>query len=195
MIKGNQNQISNKTSIFTKSRIKIVGSGNVLIFGEKSYLDNCKIFIKGNNNKLIVGDNALFYNTEFHIEDNGNVINIGDRTTIYGYTHLACIEGCKIFIGEDCMFSTDVIFRTGDSHSIIDKVSNIRINPSKDIYIGNHVWFGNKTTVTKGTYIRDNSIIATGAIVTKAFEEEAIILGGNPARILKTNITWMRERI
>ncbi|MBP2659028.1 MAG: hypothetical protein H6Q69_2060 [Firmicutes bacterium] len=38
------------------------------------------------------------------------------------------------------MFSHDVHIRNGDSHSIIDLQTKKRINFSKDIIIGDHVW-------------------------------------------------------
>ena len=92
------------------------------------------------------------------------------------------------------MFSRDIDFRTGDSHSIIT-INGERINPSKDIVIGNHVWVGTQTICLKGATISSNSIIAAGSIVTKPFLQENIIIGGNPAKVLKTEINWLRERI
>lgn len=131
---------------------------------------------------------------EIHIEDNNNEIIIGKNTSISGKTHLACIEGSKIIIGEDCMFSSDITFRTGDSHSIVDLNGN-RINPSMDIIIGNHVWVGNRTIITKGSKVSDNSIIGTGSIVSKIFEEPNIIIAGVPAKKIKGEVSWLRERI
>ncbi len=70
-------------------------------------------------------------------------------------TRLACIEGTSIEIGEDCMFSANIVFRTGDSHSIINSDGQ-RINASKSICIGNHVWIGNTVIVNKGVKVSDN---------------------------------------
>ena len=138
--------------------------------------------------------NCRLKDVEIHIEDDNGAILIGKNTTIAGFTHLACIEGTSITIGEDCMFSKDITFRTGDSHSIVDEEGR-RINPSKDIFIGNHVWVGNRVIVTKGSYVSDNSIIGTGSIVSKVFEEPNIIIAGVPAKKVKEKVNWLRTRI
>ncbi len=132
--------------------------------------------------------------TDIHIEDSGNEVYIGEKTTIFGKTHLACTEGKKILIGKDCMFSTDVIFRTGDSHSIVD-INGKRINEAKDIIIGNHIWIGNKVILTKGVEICDDSIVGTGSIVTKKFNKKGLLIAGVPAKEIKENVNWLRERI
>lgn len=181
-------------SFIRKTKIVVKGYNNKIIFNDKSIMYNCNFFINGDNNMIIVNDNAHITNGELWIEDDNNTISIGSRTLICGKTHLACIEGSKIIIGEDCLFSTDVVFRTGDSHSILD-MDGVRCNPSEDIVIGNHVWFGNKTIITKGVTIKENSIISTGAIVTKKFEIPNVIIGGIPAKIIKRNINWNLKRI
>jgi acetyltransferase-like isoleucine patch superfamily enzyme len=155
---------------------------------------NCFINIYGHNNRIVIGDKAYINDTELHIEDDSNEINIGKKTTIFGKTHVACIEGTIITIGEDCMFSSDVVLRTGDSHSIIDDTGN-RINQSKDIMIGDHVWFGNKTIIIKGVQIAKNSIVGTGSLVTKQFMEDGVVIAGNPADIIKKHVNWLRERV
>lgn len=92
------------------------------------------------------------------------------------------------------MFSYDIDIRTGDSHSIINTISNERINYAKDIFIGNHVWVASHVSVLKGVHIFDNSIIASRSVVTKTFKEGNIIIGGIPAKKLKENVNWAKER-
>jgi len=177
-----------RTSIHAKSK------NNIIHILPSSYLNNCSIAIYGENNKVTIGEGCSLRDVEIHIEDNNNEIRIGRRTTIAGTTHLACIEGTKISIGNDCMFSKDITFRTGDSHSIVN-LEGERINPSKDINIGNHVWVGNRVILTKGTKVSDNSVIGTGSIVSKNFEEPNIVIAGVPAKKVNENINWLRERI
>ncbi|MEG2871366.1 MAG: hypothetical protein RR875_07440, partial [Clostridium sp.] len=157
-------------------------------------LRNCLIYIVGNNNTIEIGENTHITNGELWIEDDNNKIIIGSNTSLCGKIHLACIEGCTIAIGDNCLFSSDIVFRTGDSHSILDLDGN-RINPAQDIIIKNHVWIGNKVIVTKGASIAENSIVGTGAIVTKKFDETNVVITGVPAKITKENINWSVERI
>ena len=100
----------------------------------------------------------------------------------------------KIIIGEDCMFSNAIEIRTGDSHSVIDNTTNSRINLSKDVFIGNHVWLGSGAKILKGVVIEDNSIVATQSVVTNLVPSNSIV-AGIPAKVIRQNINWMRERI
>jgi acetyltransferase-like isoleucine patch superfamily enzyme len=157
-------------------------------------VENYSVKIYGNNNKIMIGENCQMKDGELWMEDDNNEIIIGAHTTIQQNTQLAAIEGCKIVIGEDCMFSSDIVVRTGDSHSIID-ADNKRINNSADVQIGNHCWVGFWAMIMKGTVIPHNTLIGAGAIVIKHFDQENTIITGVPARVIKENVNWMRARI
>jgi len=128
------------------------------------------------------------------MEDNGNIIEIGAGTTIEPNTQISSIEGCSIIIGEDCMFSSNIAITSGDSHSIID-MEGKRINFSKDIFIGDHVWVGNRVMIMKDTNIPSHTIIGAGSLVNKKFEFQYTALAGIPAKVIKENVDWKRERI
>lgn len=157
-------------------------------------IENYSIKIFGNNNKIILGEHCQMKDGEFWIEDDNNEIIIGSETTIECKTQLACIEGCKIIIGKDCMFSSEIVVRTGDSHSIVN-FDKIRINKSADVKIGDHCWIGHRVMLMKGCEIPPTTIIGAGAIVNKKFEHQNTIIAGIPARVVKRNVNWLRERI
>ena len=196
-LSGKSNIVMYEGNYLKKCNIQINGKNNSVIFNKngRNLIMNANIRIFGDNNKIILGDRNYFKNADLHIEDNNNIISFGNKNQIYGFTHIAAIEGKSITFGDGCLFSTDVIFRVGDSHSIISTETNKRINPSKSIHIGNRVWFGNKTTILKGVTIFDDSIVGTGAIVTSAISESNVILAGTPAKIVKENIKWDHIRI
>ncbi len=148
----------------------------------------------GNNNELIIENDTNLKDLNVWLEDDGNRIKIGAKTTIHGRTHLACIEGTSISIGNDCMLSSNIYIVTGDSHSILDGQWR-RINPSENINIGNHVWIGADNRILKGVQIPDNCIIGAGSLVTKKFIEENAIIAGQPAHIIKNDINWDRKRM
>lgn len=89
------------------------------------------------------------------------------------------------------MISNDVTIRTGDSHAILQ--DGIKINEEADVIIGKHVWIGSGATILKGVNIADGSVIGSGSIVTTDVEANAIY-AGNPARKVKSNISWTRKR-
>jgi acetyltransferase-like isoleucine patch superfamily enzyme len=77
---------------------------------------------------------------------------------------------------------------TSDCHSILDLSTKARINPAKDIIIGDRVWFGAPVKVLKGAVIGNDAVVASGAIVTSGNYQSNSILAGSPARIVKSGI-------
>ncbi len=119
---------------------------------------------------------------------NKGILRIGNRV----YLNANCKIFCKkeIVIGDDALFGWNCTLNDGDGHSIYDKNSNKLINNNKMVYIGKHVWVGADSTLLKGSYIPNNSIIGYGSIVTKKFNQEDCIIAGYPAKIIKENIDW-----
>ena len=142
------------------------------------------------NNKIVLGERNVFYAAELWIEDNNGLISFGNKNRIEGKTHIAVIEGTSIIFKNECLFSSDVIFRTGDS----DSTSGNRINPSRSIEILDKVWFRNKAVVLKGVRIENDCIVGSGAIVTKSVPANSIV-AGNPAKIVKSGVKWNIIRI
>jgi acetyltransferase-like isoleucine patch superfamily enzyme len=97
-------------------------------------------------------------------------------------------------VGERCLFSSGIHARTGDSHSVVD-LAGRRINPSRDIVIGDHVWVGMGATLLKGALVAESSVIAAQAVVTKQFPAPNVVIAGNPARVVREGVDWLVERI
>lgn len=204
-------------NIFNKSRKNIKGKCNIIDYNYNSFLKKVEFCIKGNNNKIIIMDNCWLKNVKFIIKGNDNEIiiksavrfnrggniwveddkcylEIGENTT-FEDTHLAITENnSKMIIGKNCMFAYDIDIRTGDSHSIVD-INNNRINRASNIIINDNVWVAAHSIVLKGINIPKDCVIATGSVVTKSFVQENSIIAGNPAKVVKKDIGWIRERI
>ncbi|MBH1939414.1 acyltransferase [Mobilitalea sibirica] len=194
-IRGRRNnKILCRKSFLKDCDIKITGRHNLICIKRHCVLKECRIHIHGNYNKIILGNQVSASRCNIYVENDENLIYIGEKTHINGPTHLACMEGCNIVIGERCLFSSEVTLRTGDSHSILSSKGN-RINPSRSIRIGCHVWIGNRTILTKGAEVATNSIVATGAIVTGKFVKPGCIIGGIPAKVIKENVNWDEKRL
>ena len=193
-IKGKwENEVIIRASKLKRTKIIVNGKNNKIFIDDFCRLSHCKIYIAGNNNVIHLSKKTAFVETEFHVEDDHNQITIGHHTSVAGKTHFAAIEGTKIIVGEDCMFSSDIHFRTGDSHAIVDSVGK-RINHSEDIVLGNHVWIGTKVMCLKGVFVPSNCIVGAGTLLVKKYEGEYSIYAGTPAQQIKTNINWTRER-
>lgn len=192
--KGNRLELGN---VFMKGcTINISGQNNLVkIESGLTRLTNSKLFISGNNCKLLIGASCNLKRSELLVEDDNGSIIIGKHVTIHGPIHLSVIEGTTISIGEDCLISSSISFSTGDSHSVIDKSTGLRINPSADIKIGDHVWIGQGVRILKGVTIGDHSIVALGALITSNDYPANSVIGGIGGKVLKTGIDWLAERI
>lgn len=194
---GKNTFICTGNSLFKHTMINLYGVNNLIeIVGcDLNRFVNCRIDIFGNNNRIKIGGGNLLTGLNIWIEDEGGLISIGNNNKICGSTKISSIEGAKVEVGDNCLFSTNVDFKVGDSHSILSLDTNKRINPSQSIKIKDHVWFGHNTTILKGVTIENDTIIGTGCIVTKSPQKSNVILVGNPARIIKENVTWEIDRI
>lgn len=131
----------------------------------------------------------------FWMEGNNITIIIGDNTTFTHTVHFCAQEdNTSIIVGNDCMFANTIIVRTSDSHPIIDIESKQRINPAKNVTIGNHVWIAPHTKIMKGAKIGDNTIIGSNTMVSKEIPSNCLAVGA-PAKIVKTGVTWTRDRL
>ena len=54
------------------------------------------------------------------------------------------------------------------------------------IIIGNNCWIGTNAILLPGVELGEHVIVAAGSVVTKSFKESNIVIGGNPAKILKS---------
>lgn len=156
---------------------------------------NCEFVFFGNSNVIELGGGCVATDGSFYTEDDRNTISVGDNTTFAGKIHIACTEGTKCTIGRDCLFSSEIVIRTGDSHSIFDE-NGARINPAEDVVISDHIWIGYRALVTKGAVIPNNCVVGTGAVVTRTIGKNSnVILAGVPAKAIKEGIDWCEERI
>lgn len=191
---GKKNQIINHGGIRVRSRIQIIGNGNRLILERGSVLLDSLVKISGENNLVVLKTNSYVSGAELWVENNQCLLSIGERSFVGHHSHLACTEDeSKLLIGDDCMLSSYVQVRTGDSHSILDMEGN-RINYAKSITVGDHCWIGEGAKVLKGVTLEGDAVVSTGAIVTKSFGKN-VLLGGVPAKILKENVTWDSRRL
>jgi len=160
-----------------RSKIDIDGNNNHIVIQNTQYrLNSIRVIGMNNNCKLIIGKNI--YQT---------------GSLLIDYT---CIDNLSVQIGNDCMFGYRVNLMCGDYHTVYNEETKEILNyPQKGIIIGNHVWLAKNTTVLKDVEIPDNTIIATGTIVSKTFTKPNTILGGNPVQVLKDGVNWSVKNV
>ena len=181
--------------LLINSSITLAGEGNTIIIKEGVILKNVKINVSGQNNTLVINENVRFYDKSLIvIENENNSLVIGKYTDFQGCSFILREYDTKVTVGEDCMFSSNIFVRNGDSHTIYDTYG-VKINYAKDVIIKDKVWVGYGATILKGCVIGENSIIGTQSVVAGLKVPNGSIVAGNPARILRQGVYWGRERI
>lgn len=184
---------------FSKTTINILGSNNTLKIHIPTTLHKFTLNCSSDNVNIEIGKECTLRDSNVTIWGGGGickntVVKLGDKCSIWKKFELF-VSGSSSFIMEnDCMISHNVTIWCGDGHQIVNKDNNEIINLQKEpLVIGTHSWISNNVLITKNAKIPPNTIVGMGSVVSKKFIEENTCIAGNPARIVKRNITWSRE--
>lgn len=140
-------------------KIVIKGSGNTIKIGnvdfekaEKETLIHCM----GNNGNIVIEDGCRIKSAQILIGSEGE-LRIGMNSTFAEGLQIRDNKCSKILIGNDCMFSFDVIMQGFDGHTIFDVKTQENINCTiktescmEKIVIGDHVWVGRNAMILGG---------------------------------------------
>lgn len=190
-----------------------------------TYVDNpqiegLKIDFFGQNNIVKIEEGSVFHNVHIKCRENCTIeigkthprgirhtaidmagskngkLIIGQNTSIEGARFaMANDDNLEVYLGSNCMLSSNIVFRATDGHVIYSINSRKVLNKAKPIFIGDNVWIGAGATILKGAHVSNDSIIGTMSVVSKKFEESNVAIAGNPAKIVKTGILWDRTYI
>jgi acetyltransferase-like isoleucine patch superfamily enzyme len=109
-------------------------------------------------------------------------LRIGDGTHVGDRTEIHC--GREVSIGAGCAISWDVVILDRDYHTVDADDERCRA-----VTIGDDVWIGCRAVVLKGVTIGTGAVVAAGAIVTADVPERSLV-AGNPARVVREQISW-----
>jgi acetyltransferase-like isoleucine patch superfamily enzyme len=130
--------------------------------------------------EVVLGDDVVIEGTvTLWTQAPGARIEIGDRV-ILGGTAFGCAR--EIRIGALSIVARAQIMDT-DFHSLgadrRNPAAPIRVSP---VSIGYNVWIADRVGILPGTQIGDNSVVSFGAVCSRAYPPNVVIVG-NPARV------------
>ncbi|TDU39513.1 maltose O-acetyltransferase [Gelidibacter sediminis] len=139
----------------------------------------------GTNVKFGVANSPMFYNTYAYIEARteqsaitfGNNVSINNQFTV--------VSEDAITIGDDVLIGLNCTIYDSNFHDLGIANRNQPDPTPRSVNIANNVFIGNNVTILKGVSIGENSIVAAGSIVTESFPAN-VVIGGNPAKLLRT---------
>lgn len=106
------------------------------------------------------------------------------KVFIYGKVNWST-EPWIISLGGNVHITNNVTFVTHDGGTLLFRKFQPDLEITKPIVVGNNVYIGTNAMILPGVKIGNNVIIGAGAVVTKDVPDNSVV-GGNPARILKT---------
>lgn len=169
--------------LLKKSIVTIGGEVYKLAHELQLRLNHCYYHaaLKGFENKLII-DGRLYLKYPQNVKI-GRHCCFNDGVIMHA--------GGGIVMGDNVTISTDAKLITR-SYDTSNWIQQCKVNEpdkkhiAKEIYLGDHTWVGASSIVLPGVKLTGKGIIvAAGAVVTKSFDEDYVVLGGSPARIIK----------
>lgn len=188
-----------KGTIYTKNEmphlhltVNFNNSNGCKVFLGSNARGRVRINFSSNDSIVWVGDNTKLNGLGISTYRENDLIAIGNETSANSSCTIISGRGSlspssSVLIGDDCMFSNEVVIRNTDGHPIISRHSLKPVNePIKPVIIEPHVWIGERVSITKNVSIGACSIIALGSVVTRDVPRFSVA-GGSPAKIIRVD--------
>lgn len=177
--------------------VRFAGTGNLVEIHEGSRFINTRASLS-NGSILRIGKTHKWgiRNVNFNLGSAGREKNvvIGKNTSLNeAQFDLHDSSYAEVLVGEDNLWSKGISVRPDDLHQMYDITSGEVLNPPEPIVIHDHVWVGANVTFMKGAEVASNSIVGNASLVTKAFTQENVAIGGMPAKVIRENVNWRHD--
>lgn len=179
-VKGKNNKIH-----IGKLNTKCIGKIFIFVAGDNNVIEIADGFYTSNRLEIIMGQIHQHFG-----KITGAVLKVGCNLGVESCSITTYNSHARIEIGDNCMFSSDVNIYHTDAHPILDAQTHQIINRVKELKIGDHVWLGAHTTILKNSLISSDSIVGWGSVLSGKHTETGCIFAGNPAKRVRTGITW-----
>lgn len=176
----------------TKTQITFKGSNNILYCEGNVKLVNAKFSFEGNNS-IVYLSSTLNSQYSFNLVIyNESTFFIGREANMSSPININIQENQNVIIGTEVTISSGVNIRTADIYPIYDIESKQRINFSKSVLIGDHVWLGHLAYISRGAKIGSGAIVGNDCFVPhNAVVYSNTYVLGNPAKSFNNNVFYV----
>jgi acetyltransferase-like isoleucine patch superfamily enzyme len=144
----------------------------------------CSLRLRSNARLTVHGNAEIFRGTSVLVSDNAH-LEMGRKSYINFDSTVICFD--HITIGSDCAISWNTSMLDGNAHElVVDGAPRPRTQP---VVIGDEVWIGAGATIMSGVTIGDGAVVAAASVVT-ADVPGATVAAGNPARVVRKDVSW-----
>jgi acetyltransferase-like isoleucine patch superfamily enzyme len=158
-----------------------------------------EINLNGDNSVIYLGNHCDLKQLQIRSRQANDLIAIGEEVSVAGNNVWVSGYGAgdrtpAIIVGDDCMFSYDIVIRNTDAHPIFDADTDLQINqPQSALHIEPHVWVGERSNILKDVTVGACSIIALGSTVTKDAPRFSAIKGVPASALVQADRYWARD--
>lgn len=200
MVPASQRRLLSDCSVVcspaVKSRISIQLPGNALpregyrvVVREPEFTGGLKLALGPGTGRIEISTRGPAF-LDIRIWRDGT-FSLGRGTTV-SQARVIC-DDADVVVGEDGLWSDEILIQSNDQHGIVDSVTGQVINGGRrSIVIGDHVWIGRRAMVLPDVEMSSGCILAAGSILTKNTPRNTVF-AGVPAREVKNKTTWSRS--
>lgn len=191
-----QNQISyNGPAVTNGINIEFTGSNNRLIVADGARLGRFTVMFDCDNGVLEIGPSkGVSPFTGFIRVGQDSQVIVGANVSTTATCVISAVEGTTVKIGDDVMIASENEIRADDAHPIFDVHTGNRVNTSRDIVIGNHVWLAKRAVVLGGSTVGNGSVLGFGAVLKGSIPNNCVA-AGVPAKVVRRDVAWERPHL
>lgn len=170
------------------SDIVFKGKGNILFAEDGVRLKKSRITFRSDNALVYLSSDER-YPYKIKIDAwRGTTAYIGKDNYFNGIMNVILSERQNLIMGGGGVFSFDIWIRTADPHILYEIESSKRINLSRSVLIGDHVWLGQGALILKGSRVGSGSVIAAAAVLAGKDVPSNSVFAGNPAEMIRDGV-------
>lgn len=155
-------------------------------FGGSDGVSAGKGYFSCGTDSRIVFEGSASFGAGCSVRVDRGVLQFGNKFSANRNCFISCTE--KIIFGENVLLGFNIAIRDSDGHTILKDGS--RKENLLPVIIGNHVWICSEVDILKGSRIGSDCVVTYRSCVLGDFPDSNCLIGGYPAKILQTGISW-----